>query len=339
MTTKVAIELVVLILTTFFLFFVVDKILGEIIYHYSYIDNDNFVAIQRINKFNDSKSKNKIIILGSSMSREGVDEKYLADQIVGSEIYNFSISSGKPSDFFLIASQLNGVKTARLAIICISPWMFQKNYTDSILNKNDPVTNLFFNPQAILKIIPLRWQDSSWFLGRSVYSFFNVLKYNDYLKQILDHSNLSFWKTKDELTLPAIWNQYGYTKNYSEDYFAAAIKDSTIKSRFGGDYYWNSDDSVQMRALAAVTSQLREQGVKILVIDMPVNPYIKKLYDKNTEADFAAAMATMIPRQDFYEEAFLYGKSKFIDFDHLNYKGRTLFSINLARKIAALHVF
>ena len=323
----------------FFLFSLVDWILGEVIYHYNYIDDDNFVAIQRIRKFNESDNKNKIAIFGSSMSREGINEPYLSASFPGSEIYNFSVSSGVPDESFLMASQLKNIENAKLAIICILPWMFQKRYSGSIVDRSDVTTNIFFSPLAFLKIVPIGNINLNWFLGKTFYSFFNILKYNDFLKQIADHNDLSFWKPKNERLMPVVWPEYRYIESYKEDYFTQSINDPAIKSRFDSDYYWRVGDSVQMRALEAIIKLFEEKGVKVLVIDMPINLHIKELYGKDTETDFAAAIAAVVPASDFFEANFLYDKSKFIDFDHLNYKGRELFTSELIKKITTLHVF
>lgn len=95
-----------------------------------------------------------------------------------------------------------------------------------------------------------------------------------------------------------------------------------------------------MRALKGFLSELDNQKIKVILIDSPINPYIKDLYDPEAENNFINTIKDCLnPYQKIYELAFKYPKSDFIDFNHLNHKGRRSFSEDLTEIIKENDVF
>lgn len=310
----------------------VETYSNRLVLDYKFIDDDNLAVVQKMEKINQGQSAEKIIIFGSSMSREGIDVDYLKKELSRDEIYNLSMSNGKPSDFYLLFSRIKDKAGIKLAVINISQWMMQKKYSDEFNNGKDANANLFFLPAAAARICGFKNFNLAWFSKRTFVSFFPSLKYNSYLKRIIDHHNLSFWKLPSEKDALAVYSEYKYSANLPESYFVGQLKDENRKKDYSaGNYYWSEDDSVQTKSLGILLRELKKNNIPTMIVDAPVNPKIKELYHDGTQEKFLATVESLRrPSQNFYEMAFSYPKEDFIDFDHLNAAGRSVFSRDLA---------
>lgn len=193
------------------------------------IEDDYLIALQKIDRINKNNNHDQIIIFGSSMSREGIDDGYLKETLDNQQIYNLSISSGKPSDFFFLFERIKNKQKINLVVINLSQWMFQKKFSDDVENGKDLSTKRFFLPKIALKFINLDVSNIKWFMEYTISSTMVSLRYNDYIKKIIDHNNLSFWKIPEERDFPVISSQYRYSHNKPEKYFLDYLSDDEKK--------------------------------------------------------------------------------------------------------------
>lgn len=296
------------------------------------IDNDYVLAIQELHRLN-SDIRDKIVIFGSSMGREGIDSQYL-QQTIGEDkvsVYNFSISSGKPSDFYLIYRQITEKEKIKLVVLTISPWAFEKMYTGNIKTGVDVFTNLAFKPTPIFEI--MGWPDTGtlWFLRESVISAVPIYKYNEYFQKIIDQKNLSFWKQPQEKAKLESWRQYRYPENKPEEYFIEELKKEKNYEEYRNiNYDWEPGENLQIRALVRLIRGLEEKAIPVLVVDMPVNPYKQAFYEEGLVESYSAAVRLALGQSRFTDFSFTYPKEDFVDFNHLNSRGRERFSQDLA---------
>jgi hypothetical protein len=295
------------------------------------IDNDYFVALKNIYYLNLDKKQNKIIILGSSMSREGIDQEYISNRLNHIKVYNLSVSSGKPTDFYLILNNIKNIKKINLVIITLAPWMFQNKYTQEI--NDDTGLHLFFKPVPVLKLFSNI--QPSWFLKNTLSSIWGFYGYNDFLNQTVDHQNLSFWKTKEERTKPDVWQQYKYKEGQPESYFLSIIQNrEKPEERFNANYNWDEEKNIQYKALKELLYQLQSKKIPTLIVSMPLNPYIDEVYEDGIEEQYEILLDSISSSNiKVYNYSRDYSKDMFIDFYHLNKEGRDVFSQELYKII------
>jgi len=296
------------------------------------IDNDYVLAVQELHRLN-SDSQDKIVIFGSSMGREGIDSQYLQGTIGEDKVsvYNFSISSGKPSDFYLIYRQITEKEKIKLVVLTISPWAFEKMYTGNIKTGVDVFTNLAFKSAPIFEIMGRSDINALWFLRESVISAVPLYKYNEYFQKILDQKNLSFWKLPQERAKLESWRQYRYPENKPEEYFIEELKkEKNYEEYRNANYDWAEERNIQLKALGLLVSGLKKQSIPILVCDMPVNPYKQAFYEEGLIEGYSAAVRLALGQSRFTDFSFAYPKEDFVDFNHLNSQGRERFSWDLA---------
>lgn len=332
--TSILFFFISLLLASYLVNFVLLKIVFSV---HTTINNDHFIAAREIYEINSRKYNDidKIIIFGSSMSREGIDQDYLMDNgLKLFQIYNISVSSGTPADSYLMLNNIKNKESIKLAIIALAPWQFQKEYTQDF-NKSLGA-HLFFKPIPILFLYDKNRPEQTWFLKNSVASLFNFYKYNDHLKQLIDYNNLSFWKTEEErIKKPAIWQQYKYSENKPEAYFVNELnKEENYIKYSNGNYHWEIESNIQLKALANFFRELENENIPSIIINMPVNPQKEKFYEKELRGNYKQAVMSVLPSNgEFYDYSSCYNKDYFIDFNHLNEKGRLQLSQELEKII------
>ena len=304
------------------------------------INHDHFIAAREIYEINSREYNNvdKIIIFGSSMSREGIDQDYLMENDLKQfQVYNISVSGGTPTDYYLMLNNIKNKEKIKLAVVTLAPWQFQKEYTQEF--SKSVGAHLFFKPIPIFSLREDRFEQM-WFLRNSVASLFNFYKYNDYLNQIIDHKSLSFWKTKEERTKkPAVWQQYKYSENKPETYFVNELNNEENYIEYSNDnYHWGIESNIQIKALANFFRELENENIPSIIINAPVNPQKEKLYETGLRENYKQAVTSILPSNgEFYDYSLYYDKAYFIDFNHLNAMGRLHFSQELERIIEKNH--
>jgi len=290
------------------------------------VNDDYIVAAKIVRQINNDPS-DKIIIFGSSMGREGLDQQYIQNQLNGVKVYNLSVSSGKPSDFYLMLARIRLNNRIKLVVITLSPWIFQKKYTDDVISGNDVFTNLFFNPFKIGDIARFRELKSDWFIDSTISSFNPFYRYNSYFRKIIDQNQLSFWRRPSERSKATPWEQYAYRESKPESYFVDELgKDANYAEYKNDNFYWDAGKNIQITALRKLTNELFKNNILTLAIDMPVNPYKEKLYDNGLIENYRASIKLPLTGSKYHDFSFVYPKDNFIDFNHLNVSGRARFS-------------
>jgi len=326
-------DIAVISLGFFFVVLLIGDFLLENFCHSRTIDNDYAIAIQDLCLINEDDAS-KVVFFGSSMAREGIDRRYLEDEFKGYRFYNFSFSSGKPSDFYFIFSKIKQKENIKLAVITISPWVFQKRYTDDLTRGTDVFTSLLFDPFVFYRIADWRDTDRSWLLRQSIFYVMPLYRYGDYLHKIFDHQNISFWKTKSERAVAETWIPYKYWENKPESYFAEELgKESNYEEYRNSNYYWDKNQNIQMKSLEILVREMEEKSIPVIIVDMPVNPYKQNIYEDGLVSNYVAGIDLLAPRSRFVDYSFVYSRGNFIDFNHLNADGRFRFSRDLRELI------
>jgi hypothetical protein len=297
------------------------------------IDDDYAIAMQKLYLLN-SDNKEKIIFFGSSMSREGLNLHYFKEEFQDYRVYNFSISSGKPSDFYFIYNKIKDKKKVKFIIITTSPWIFQKKYTEDINSGNDPFTTLIFDPIVVANVVNLRDVNFSWYIKESIFSMIPFYQYNDYLKKIIDHRNMSLWKTKEERMQPQPITIYRYSENKPESYFLEELgKEKNYHEYSSINYCWDNTKNIQIKSLNLLLSKINHNLTSVAIIDMPVNPNKLAFYDEELSSNYLEIMNNLSQTAKFFDLSAQYSADNFIDFNHLNEKGRNSFSYDLRNLI------
>lgn len=307
--------------------FLVNFFLLKIIFSAEpFLNDDYFVAGRNIYEINKNNNTGKIIIFGSSMGREGIDQEYLLNNNNQRyQVYNLSVSSGKPTDYYLMLKKISKKEEIKLAIVTLEPWAFNKKYTKEY--SQSPGARLFSG-----------FLDKTGAWENNFASLFNFYRYSDYFNQIIDRHNLSFWKAEEERKKEVEpWRQYKYPEDKSEDYFIAELQKKENYLEYNDDeYFWREDDNIQLKALKEFFAELEKNNIPSLVINIPVHPLKKEFYGKGLESNYQRAIASVIPLNGkLYDYSSHYEKDCFVDFNHLNEKGRTHLSQeidNLIRK-------
>jgi hypothetical protein len=319
----------------------VDLFSSRIVYSYPLIDDYYYAANQKLHQLNLSDPSDKILILGSSMSREGIDPEILVKDLGPLEIFKFSISKGKPTDFYLIWNKIEEEKREemKLVIVSLSPWMFAKKLTAQV--DEQPGTRVFFDPQAVITLYGKETRNLDWFPRQTIASMSSFYRYGDYIEQMIDHKKLSFWKDSTERAIAKAPPEYRYSKNQPQSYFAEELQNKEnyrIYSR--GNYNWDAERNVQIRALQYLLAELEQEKIPVMVLDMAVHPYRKHFYESGLEEEYKQLVQSVIPSHArFYDFSSSYEKESFIDFSHLNQKGRQQFSEDLREILEENYAF
>lgn len=322
---QIALIIVSLLLMNWFIgSFLMDAVLSD-----ESVNDDYIMAEKMIRAINNDDSE-KILIFGSSMAREGIDQREIEKRLGWVKVYNLSISSGKPSDFYLMLSKIRSKEKIKLAVFAFSPWMIQKKYTDDVVSGKDPFTNLMFDSVALAAIMPASILRSGWFAKSALTSLIPFHRHVKYFRNIFDQNDLSFWKKPDERVKAEAWRQYNYWENKPESYFAEELgKESNHAEYSVGNCYWDGNENIQIRAWRKTISGLADRKIPVLAIDMPVNPYKKFLYEDGLAGRFQAIFGSVPDGARFSDMSSVYPKENFIDFNHLNAGGRERFSNDL----------
>lgn len=318
--------------TTFLILVLLIEIFSShIVYSYHLIDDYYYVANQKLRQLNESEKSDKILVFGSSMSREGIDPEILTKDLSAFDVFKFSVTRGKPMDFYLMWRNIREEKReeAKLVIISLSPWMFSKKLT--LHTEQEEGTRVFFKSSAILALYGREAWNLDWFARQSVASVSSFYRYGDYIDQMLDHKNLSLWKFKGERAIAKAPPEYRYSENKPESYFLEQLQNKeNLRIYSLSNYTWDIKENIQMRALQQLLHELQQKQIPVLVMDMAVNPYRKQLYESGLEEAYKQFVESAVSSYGkLYDFSSSYDKENFIDFSHLNPKGRQQFSEDL----------
>jgi len=313
-------------------FIVINEVSSDIVYSADLIPNDYSEVQKELQRLNRETQQPKLVIFGSSMAREAIDQYYLKEQLGDFSIFKFAVSGGAPTDFYFLWSAARGREDIDIAVIPLSPWMFQKKNSHEIEQREG--TGFFATPLSMARLYGPNASQATRFVKQGLTSPWDFYKFEAYLLDFVDRHNISFWKAQEQRATAA-WKPFQYSINKPDAYFTKELKKGGNYSDYdSSNYDWNTQENVQLRAFTLLIAELQKNNTLVILVDMPVHPLKKEFYDEELERDYTAALSHIVGAETLvYDYSATYEKENFIDFNHLNASGRDLFTKELSELI------
>ncbi|MFH1876610.1 MAG: hypothetical protein ABH865_06945 [Candidatus Omnitrophota bacterium] len=263
----------------------------------------------------------RIFISGSSQAREGFDIEYLNREFNKTNTTFFNLGTGGSASVMILFTIKDRLLKKRPEIIIFMPFVgsFYSNYSSK---RHPRVFNLATLPYVskylgvkVVKSHKIDFIDS--FLGKLSIFY----KYRESIKRIID-SYVDYHINGGEKLKP---KKYVYKKNMRKSHFMKAIKEAK-----GNKYSVTPYTRLTEHLFILSARDLISKGVKLIVISGPTHPLIKKCYKGEIDSaynDFLLNQAKKIGFIYLSESQLpLFTEEEFIDFTHLNSRGRNKMS-------------
>ncbi len=302
--------------------------------HYSKPADDDGIRLEyTLRTISNKEEQRTVFLIGSSQVREDFDLEYLNREL-GKEnttVYNLGVYGATPIEIFMLKDDLLE-KRPDIIIYVAFAGTFYDDYNDNDFRR----MKYYFDP-AILPYF------SKYFGTRMLLSqrgalidsllggFSPLYKYRDsigrsILAAVQHHTRIKNW------TEP---RPYIYEENKPERYFLDEIKKANGKRFVPRPYTEMSRELFVLFADDVVSN-----GVKLIYIDGPTHPLCKKLYGREIDTAYNSFISDQADKIGFVylAESDLprFTEEEFIDFTHLNEKGRVKFSQFLKEQLSGM---
>jgi len=284
------------------------------------MSNDSFANSLRIFREIPNSS---ILFLGNSQTRENIDCSYIETK--QKACFNFGLAGILPIQL-AIQSDIIINSHPDIVVIGVSPLFFNEE-----INTNN---DLFFllndfqkvNPdkfiydrlnQEELKLLTMNKWESALYKRKFILPFYFGL-----VRQL-------FYSEEKRKIDNNFKNPYLFTESQSEIKLIEKINNPNIMSIF--DIYTSSKR--QREAFVYLIKKLRDNDIKVIIIQMPINPLVSKKLNQKYVEDFHNYLKKVsttynIPLINLEDN---FPKEEFIDLTHLNQQGRENLSQRIAR--------
>ncbi|MCB4790813.1 MAG: hypothetical protein LHV68_02895 [Elusimicrobia bacterium] len=290
-------------------------------YYFSNVkENDSIRFEAQIKTIPVKGAEKRLLIAGSSQAREGldIDEINKTLKTINYSAYNLGISGdGHPLEMFMLANKMISRKPSVIIYMpFIASFYGEYDYSKMKYYFSPNILPFFYKYLGLRQLYRLRL-----YLREDLLGELSVLyKYRDSIKPIF-RNMLKHYLKKEIRTGP---QKFAYTKNMPETYFTETI--CNVKAKFKPGEVTELDKEVFEKFAEKVVSN----NIKLIVIDGPANPLIKKCYDNSLDALYSGFISEESQKVGFTyiqeKELPKFNEDEFIDFSHLNAKGREKFT-------------
>lgn len=260
--------------------------------------------------------ENSNIFIGDSQTREDIDCKLIEKNNIS--CYNLAVEGILPIQLGLISNEI--IKSSpNKVIIGISPLFFSENINknddifffsgDKETNLDTEVTKMLDNNEA--KLVSMNWFEKDLYKRKFIMPFYLSL-----VKSIFNKNNETDLKiSSDNLKDPHI-----FTKDVSNSELQKKIGNPEVIELFN----FNNSKARETESFKYLVKKLSNNGIKVIILEMPLNPIIKNSINKESRKNFSSFI-TNISKE--YNANYLdlsndFKSEEFIDLSHLNEKGR-----------------
>lgn len=286
----------------------------------------NFYEEQKNKNLNKNPNSNCIYFIGCSQTRHGVDAYSMEDSLKEAncnfQVYNIGVDADTPLKRI---TEINNIIETKpnLVILCLSYRSFfapipeDKLYLAHDGTKIDEEDCKLFDEEQ-LKI--LRQNE----VGR----FFDKRRYFISSVQFLLKNDGRYYFTHNFKDPGGL---YGST---SEDEIQKTLNnpESEIMREFVPDRHAPENQIIfeqQKKALKYTVEKLEENGINVIILNMPLNPKLSERIPRSTRKDISSFLSNIdVPYYDFENN---YPSEYFWDLNHMNIDGRSIFSTDVAR--------
>jgi vacuolar-type H+-ATPase subunit F/Vma7 len=286
----------------------------------------NFYEEQDNNNLSKNPNSKCIYFIGCSQTRQGVDaysvEDYLKEANCSSQIFNIGVDADTPLKRI---TEINNIIETKpdLVVLCLSYRSFfapvpeDKLYLAHYGTKIDEEDCKLFNEEQ-LKII--RQNDVGRFFDKRRY-FVSSVKF--LLKDDGRYYFINNFK-----------NPGGLYGSASEEEVQKIMKnpESEIMSEFVPDRDAPENQIIfeqQKKALKYTIEKLEENGIHVVIINMPLNPKLSEKISESTRENVSSFLKSIdTPYYDFETN---YPQEYFWDLNHMNIDGRSVFSTDISK--------
>jgi hypothetical protein len=290
-------------------------------YHFSRISADDPIRFEaQLRMLNDQEDHNKILLMGSSQTREGFDVVHLNDQVADSdwEFFNLGVAgSAQPLDLFMTMEKIVRLKP-KVVVYMTNLDSFYAKYKDNMFNQ------LKYNYHP--KIWPYLWEylgvKGVWDLRQELLESYLGQFSTPYLYRFqLARIMTAF--VKDALGVEKVEevDLFEYEEDQPPEYF-----DRMVEEGRGREISVNEYTPLNQYLFERFVQRLRSEGVDLLVLESPMHPQIGRIYDMELYEPFRTFLSQQAQNYNFHflakSQLPEFDQADFVDFSHLNRQGR-----------------
>lgn len=295
--------------------------------HYSDIAFDNPLQIRlKLNSVQRDPAKKLVLVLGSSVARESVEEEIIEQELGGKvQVINLGFFHARPVDLWLLSDELRRLRPDLVLLVLTAADIFRQ-YNFALTMR------YYFSPRIydLVEVPQLLSHARDYFyslLGRVSF----VFRYRDSVS-----SALVRW-AKDSLGIEP-WRNRGKYRFAEQKEFLPPL-DSRL-SFFGEDFLPDPQE-LNSRALRKLVESFRQDGAKLLMIPALNHPRLDKELHRVKREDVLNWRDGRLPPElgdlaqnhgvtVLYPEKARFPGALYADYVHLNTAGRRVFSLWLA---------
>jgi hypothetical protein len=270
-------------------------------YHYSEPLGDDGIRYEsEIWRAKRLDGKRKVLLTGSSQTREDFDMEYLNEAFEenGVAFYNLGLNGGAPPMDVMMT--LDRIVTVNPDVVIYVPYV-GSFYADYNYERLPYLSSIKIVPHVLRYLgVKEMYEQRQYFIESFLGDVLFFYRHRVSLLRILKNGIKNFLGT-DTRVRPV---RYAYRVNKPESFFVEKIEESQ-----GNRFFVSRFTELNKALFILFAGRMKSEGIRLIVIDGPTHPLIKQTYKR--EFDIA------------------YKKREFIDFTHLNELGRAKLSVFL----------
>lgn len=301
-------------------------------YLYSTPGRDDALRVEAQLKLLSVNDKNiRVFLIGSSQTREDFDTDYLNKYFSRANVNfcNFGIAgTASPIDMFMLKDKLSNKKPVFIFYMpYIESFYMDKYDFSTMVNYFEPsILPYFLRYEGFKDIVAQRGYFIDSFLGK----IFLFYRYRESFVRIL-YTAINYHISGNKISEPL---RYAHQENRPKSYFIEEIKKAG-----GNRYKTNSCLELNKVLFCLFAKDIISKGIKLIVLDGPTHPLFKECYRKEINYEYNDFL-----RRQSLGLGFIYldsnnlpkfNETEFIDFTHLNEKGRTKFNNFIAQFLSS----
>jgi hypothetical protein len=268
----------------------------------------------------------KVLIIGTSQAREGIDADYLNEQFrhLNVQFYNMGIGgSFHPVDMFMLKERIVGLHPD---VVVYTPW-FESFYTPYKMQKANHL-EYFFNPKVLPYLAKYLWpghidEEIKKDLSNVVFSYYSILfRFREHFGPIF----LSGIKSSMGLEEKAEPVKYVFTDNSTGFSFEKMLSNWKKEDHFRFGVY----SELYKKMFNLFAREMADHHIQLIVLTPPVHPLIEQACSDEIRKSYHAFLIEQSRKQGFeYTPDYSlphFSPEEFLDFTHLNSSGREKFT-------------